>query len=407
MLDDRRAGFHPVAGVEVAQARDLAVGRVVDVAADHPVRALAPRLLGEEFLELADEVDGVLDLHLGPGRERPVGQAQPAADLVEARVDEQREGVGPVAQMGEPAGVAHHHVELVAVDHEVAPAVRALVDAALGDLDAAEGGADVVAQELVVVARHVDEVRALAHLAQELLHHVVVRLRPVPARAQLPPVDDVADEVDRVRVVVLQEIEQEGGLAALRPEMQIGQEQRSDADGLRVFTHARLPQMAGGAKPQTHLSLMTLCRLRASVMPVFAQVGMVRCSRKPSIAVAVALRCKANFFSGATKFFRFSFRDLGGHNRVRAEERHGPVPGRRGDDGRLREQDSPRKVLETAPSACGAHAAVAWRARSFGGDRHAGMPRPRAARGRPAAPSTTDRPIRTRPGLPDANSLPT
>ncbi|GJE62734.1 hypothetical protein MPOCJGCO_4869 [Methylobacterium trifolii] len=275
MLDDRGAGFHPVAGVEVAQAVDLAVGRMVDVAADHPVRPLPPGLVGQEPLELADEVDRVLHLQLRPGREGPVGQPEAAAQLVQAGVDEQREAVGAVPEVGEPAGVAHHHVELVAVDDEVAAPVRRLVDAALGDLDAAEGGADVVAQELVVVAGHVDQPGALAHLAQQLLHHVVVPLRPVPARAELPAVHDVAHEVDRVCVVVLEEVEQQPGLAALGAEMRIGQEQGADADravrlgafrragvlsrdDASVFRHEPLPAPdTGRAKPKTRISLMT------------------------------------------------------------------------------------------------------------------------------------------------------
>ena len=56
----------------------------------------------------------------------------------------------------------------------------------------------IVAQELVVVAGDVDDARALARLAQQLLHDVVVRLRPVPALLQPPAVDDVADEIDRL-----------------------------------------------------------------------------------------------------------------------------------------------------------------------------------------------------------------
>jgi len=101
------------------------------------------------------------------------------------------------------------------------------VDGVLDDLDAAEMYAVIVAQKLVVIAGNVDDAHALARLAQELLHHVVVRLRPIPARAQLPPVDDVADEVDRIGVVVAQEVEQPIGLAAFGSEMHVGDEQRA------------------------------------------------------------------------------------------------------------------------------------------------------------------------------------
>ena len=78
-----------------------------------------------------------------------------------------------------------------------------------------------------MVAGHVDHAGALARLAQQLLHYVVVRLRPVPARAQLPSVDDVADEVDHVRIMIPQKVEQQGRLAAARSEMHIGNEERA------------------------------------------------------------------------------------------------------------------------------------------------------------------------------------
>ena len=82
-------------------------------------------------------------------------------------------------------------------------------------------GAVIVAQEFVVIAGQIDDARALAGLAQQLLHHVVVGLRPVPARLQLPAVDDVADQIDRVGVVIAQEIEKLLGLATARAEMHI------------------------------------------------------------------------------------------------------------------------------------------------------------------------------------------
>jgi hypothetical protein len=41
-------------------------------------------------------------------------------------------------------------------------------------------------------------------------------------RSQLPAVDDVADEVDHLGIMIPQEIEQEMGLAAARTEMHVG-----------------------------------------------------------------------------------------------------------------------------------------------------------------------------------------
>jgi hypothetical protein len=53
-------------------------------------------------------------------------------------------------------------------------------------------------------------------LAQQLLHHVIVKLRPIPGGFQLPAVDDVAYEVDGVGFVKAQQIEQLVSLAAAR-----------------------------------------------------------------------------------------------------------------------------------------------------------------------------------------------
>ena len=80
------------------------------------------------------------------------------------------------------------------------------------------------AREFVMVAGHEDHARAVPHFAQQLLNDVVVGLRPVPARPQPPAVDDVADEEDRVGVVVAKEIEHQLGLAAARAQMQVGDE---------------------------------------------------------------------------------------------------------------------------------------------------------------------------------------
>src|SRR5581483_11696321 len=49
--------------------------------------------------------------------------------------------------------------------------------------------------------------------------HVVVRLGPVRAAAHLPEVDDVADEVDRVGLVLLEELQERLGLGGAGAEM--------------------------------------------------------------------------------------------------------------------------------------------------------------------------------------------
>ena len=89
------------------------------------------------------------------------------------------------------------------------------------DLDAAEGQAEELAGEFVVVAGHEHHPRAAPDFAQQLLDDVVMRLRPVPAGAQPPAVDDVADQIDRVGLDMAQHVQDEMRLAPARAQVQI------------------------------------------------------------------------------------------------------------------------------------------------------------------------------------------
>src|SRR5215475_9812485 len=83
VLDHGAAALDPVAAIDVADAVEFADRGVMDVAADDAGGGVALRLDRERLLECADVVDGVLDLELEPLRQRPVGQAERAADGIE------------------------------------------------------------------------------------------------------------------------------------------------------------------------------------------------------------------------------------------------------------------------------------------------------------------------------------
>ena len=202
-------------------------------------------------------IDRVLHLQLGPFRQRPIRRAQHAAQSVEHAVGGEREVVGLVAQERQPARLRHHQVEDVAVHDQIAAAVGALVDGVLHHLDAAEMGAVIAAQEFVVVARDVDDARTLAALAQQFLHHVVMRLRPIPRRAQRPAVDDVADEVNGVGFVVAQEVEQFFGLAAARAEMHVGNEESAKPSRISHDAADFLPLLMAEPIANSRLGFMT------------------------------------------------------------------------------------------------------------------------------------------------------
>jgi hypothetical protein len=159
---------------------------------------------------------------------------RPSPQRVQVAVQAQRELVGRVAQVGQPFGALDHAVEVVAVNHPQPASIGELVLCLLDHLDAPEVVAQVLARKLVVVSGHEHDARSFASLAQQLLHDVVVGLRPVPAAPQLPAVDDVADEVERLAVQGAKEVQQRLGLAAGRAEVDVGDPGRAHAKRLRV-----------------------------------------------------------------------------------------------------------------------------------------------------------------------------
>src|SRR5262249_31697118 len=135
VLDESGAALDPVAVIAIGDTGDFADFRMVYVAADHAVDAALGGRFGDGLLEARDVLDRVLDPQLEISRERPIRKAEALAYDVDPMVGAEGHVVGPVAQEGEPAGVAHDHVELVAMHHEKAAAVCGRVDGLAHHLD--------------------------------------------------------------------------------------------------------------------------------------------------------------------------------------------------------------------------------------------------------------------------------
>src|SRR6266496_5981214 len=89
------------------------------------------------------------------------------------------------------------------------------------DLDVAVGPAE-VRHQLIVISGDVDYMRALASFPQNFLDHVVVLLRPVNSATQRPNIDEVAHDIERIKIVLAQKIEQRTSVAAARTKVRIG-----------------------------------------------------------------------------------------------------------------------------------------------------------------------------------------
>src|SRR5262245_14403620 len=87
--------------------------------------------------------------------------------------------------------------------------------------DATEGEVHIVGGPLGMVAVNLDAAGPLSGLSQYRLQDVAGRLMPVPSTFELPPYDDVADEIEIVPLVVAQEIKERRRLAPPGAEMGI------------------------------------------------------------------------------------------------------------------------------------------------------------------------------------------
>ncbi len=193
----------------------------MDVAAYDAITAATARFFRHHLFEIANEAHGILGLVLQVLRHRPIRQVELQADRVQPAIELEQHGVDRIAEVGEPACVVHDTVEQIAVRDPQALAVCGHVDGIFGDNDLAQREADELADEFIVVARDVDNPRPLTSFAQQLLHDVVVLLGPVPPLAQLPAIQNIADQIQRFGLVAAQKIEQIIGLAARRAEMNI------------------------------------------------------------------------------------------------------------------------------------------------------------------------------------------
>ena len=128
--------------------------------------------------------------------------------------------VAKIAKECEPLNILHHGVELVPVKDKNSATVRRHVDGMFLNRDRAIS-AEMSGEKLVVVSRDVDHPGAFARFPQNLLDNVVVFLRPIDAATQRPDIDEIADDVERLKLVLAQELEKSPGVAPSRAKVQV------------------------------------------------------------------------------------------------------------------------------------------------------------------------------------------
>jgi hypothetical protein len=205
----------------------------MDVAADDAVEAALPHVVDDGILEIENELQRGLHPPLGVARQGPVaGNAEQATQARQPAVDPDQQVVGHVAQDRHPAVMTGHLVEIVAMDQQEATAVDGFMHVFTFHPDVAESGFAVIAQGLVVVARHEYHGFPMARALQDFLDHGVLGRTPVDAPAHAPEIDDVAHQEQMAGWIFTQEGEQAVGLARPCAQMEIRYE--DGADGWHV-----------------------------------------------------------------------------------------------------------------------------------------------------------------------------
>ena len=261
MLDQRGAAFDPVAVIAVERAIDIAHLGAVDMPADHALVTPAARFAGDGDFKIRHVVQCAFYFLLEVGRQGPVGQTHAGAQTVQVTVQFECEFIEVVAHIGQPLGALHNGIEIITVNNPQIAAIGRGVDGFLDDFDATELVADKFTRKLIMVAGHIDNAAAFAGAPQQLLHHVVVRLRPVPFAPQLPAVHNVADQVEVVAGVGFEKVQQRSRLAAGCAQVQVGNEYAAVTPAQRRvvilvvrFRRAAMVQRAQPVKQRSHQS---------------------------------------------------------------------------------------------------------------------------------------------------------
>jgi len=70
--------------------------------------------------------------------------------------------------------------------------------------------------KLIMVSRNINHPSPLASATQKLLQHIIVNLWPVNTTLQSPNIDDISDQIQRLKMRATQEIQKRFCLATAR-----------------------------------------------------------------------------------------------------------------------------------------------------------------------------------------------
>ncbi len=152
-------------------------------------------------------------------RERPIRVAHAPPQPVVHIVHHQQTLVHPITKNCQPACKLHHAIELVAVQHQKLAPIRRGMHHFVFQTDRGNPVMNKRTQKLIVITTNVGYLRATLCPFKQQVHNLVVECIPIPAFAQGPTVNNIADQIQMVGLIVLQKIKQKLGFTPTRTEM--------------------------------------------------------------------------------------------------------------------------------------------------------------------------------------------
>ena len=117
IFNQRRAAFHPIAGIQINDVANVPDFRAMDVAANHALDILFPRRLHDRVFVIAHIFDRRLGFVFQISGERPIPETEPAPDAIEMEIKVQNPIVKPGADAVEQTVEIHDPIELVTVQN--------------------------------------------------------------------------------------------------------------------------------------------------------------------------------------------------------------------------------------------------------------------------------------------------
>lgn len=116
------------------------------------------------------------------------------------------EGISEISGKCEPTHVLDDRIKLVAMNNQEASRIRGPMERVFLNADVTVAS-EKLREKFIMVPGDDDHPGALPGFAQNFLQDVVVRLWPKHSPPHCPPIDEIADDVERLALVLTQKVQ--------------------------------------------------------------------------------------------------------------------------------------------------------------------------------------------------------